>query len=181
MEKITKKKIYKNIYELNINLGKNESIKNIKENYIFNGRSVSAICFNRELKLFYFIRQFRPNYFFNKLKVKPLEIVAGGIEINETSRQAIIREIKEELGVKVVSLRKIDSLIVAPDCLEEITDIYFAEVPIIKNFEINNPKEGEYIKIIPLKKNEVLELIKNNRTQNLVTKYALLKIKEIMI
>ncbi|MDG2165489.1 MAG: NUDIX hydrolase [Alphaproteobacteria bacterium] len=181
MEKITKKKIYKNIYELNINLGKSKSIKDIKENYIFNGRSVSAICFNRELKIFYFIRQFRPNYFFNKFKVNPLEIVAGGVKKNESSRHAILREIKEELGVKAVSLKKIDSLIIAPDCLEEITEIYFAEVPIIKNFEINNPKEGEYIKIISLKKNEALELINKNNTQNLVTKYALLKIKEIKI
>ena len=42
-------------------------------------------------------------------------------------------------------------------------------------------QEGEYIKIISLKKNEALELINKNNTQNLVTKYALLKIKEIKI
>ena len=181
MEKIRKKKIYKNIYELNINFGKSKSIKNISENYIFNGRSVSAICFNRKLKIFYFIRQFRPNYFFNKFKVKPLEIVAGGIKRNESSRQAIHREIKEELGVTAVSIKKIDSLIIAPDCLEEITDVYLAEVPVIKKFEINNPKEGEYIKIISLKKDKALELINKNSIQNLVTKYALLKIRDIKI
>ena len=75
MNKIKKKKIYKNIYELEINFDQNDKSKNIKENYIFNGRSVSAICFNRKIKVFYFIRQFRPNYFFNNTKRYPLEIV----------------------------------------------------------------------------------------------------------
>lgn len=80
MNKIKKKKIYKNIYELEINFDQKDKSKNIKENYIFNGRSVSAICFNRKIKVFYFIRQFRPNYFFNNTKRYPLEIVAGGIK-----------------------------------------------------------------------------------------------------
>ena len=84
----------------------------------------------------------RPNYFFHKFNNYPIEIVAGGINKNETSKKAIIREINEELGVKVISVKKIDSLIIAPDCLEEITDLYFAEVPIIQNFEISNPAEG---------------------------------------
>ena len=142
MNKIKKKKIYKNIYELEINFDQKDKTKNIKENYIFNGRSVSAICFNRKIKVFYFIRQFRPNYFFNNTKRYPLEIVAGGIKKKETSRQAVLREIHEELGVQALSVKKIDSLIIAPDCLEEITDIYLAEVPIINKFKIINDFEA---------------------------------------
>ena len=93
MNKIKKKKIYRNIYELEINFDQKDNSQNIKENFIFNGRSVSAICFNRKIKEFYFIRQFRPNYFFNNTKTYPLEIVAGGIKKKETSRQAVLREI----------------------------------------------------------------------------------------
>ena len=178
---IKKKKIFKNIYELNINFKLNKKNKNIKENFVFNGNSVSAICYNSEDKIFYFIRQFRPNYHYNNFSLYPLEIVAGGINNNESSRQAALREIKEELGVKPLSLKKLDSLIIAPDCLEEITHVYFAKVPKITKFEIVNYKEGEFIKIIPLKKTEVLMLTKSNKIQNIVTKYALLKICDLKI
>ena len=178
---IKKKKIYKNIYELNVNYKLNKKSKYIKENFIFNGNSVSAICYNAEEKVFYFIRQYRPNYHYNNFSSYPLEIVAGGINNKESSRQAALREIKEELGVKPISLEKLDSLIIAPDCLEEITDIYFAKVPKITKFEIVNYKEGELIKIIPMKKKEVLKLAKSNKTQNIVTKYAFMKICELKI
>ena len=105
---IKEKKIYKNIYELNIDFKFNKKTKFIKENFIFNGKSVSAICYNIEEKVFYFIRQFRPNYHYNNFSSYPLEIVAGGINNNETSRQAALREIKEELGIAPLSLKKLD-------------------------------------------------------------------------
>ena len=117
MESIKKRKIFNNIYELDIKFSKQKNTRVYKENYIFNGKSVSAICFNKDQKIFYFIKQMRPNYFFHKFNNYPLEIVAGGINKNETSKKAIIREIKEELGINVISVKKIDSLIIAPDCL----------------------------------------------------------------
>ena len=83
--------------------------------------------------------------------------------------------------MKAVSVKKIDTLIIAPDCLEEITDLYIAEVPLIHNFEINNPFEGEFIQIVKLKKNEIKELINKKKPQNIVTKIALMKILEIKI
>ena len=181
MTNIKKRKIYKNIYELFIKYTNKLDFKEIRENYIYNGNSVSAICFNKQDQVFYFIRQMRPNYFFNKFSPYPLEIVAGGINKKESSRQAIIREIKEELGVKPISVKKLESLIIAPDILEEITEIYLAYVPRITNFKIINPNEGEYIKIIPMKKKQILEILKTNRTQNIVTKYSFLKIKELKI
>ena len=72
-------------------------------------------------------------------------------------------------------------MIIAPDCLEEITDLYFAEVPIIQNFEINNPAEGEFIKIIKLNKKEIREHLNKKRPQNIITKFAFLKILETKI
>ena len=109
------------------------------------------------------------------------EFPGGKILVDENVEEALIREINEELGVKVISVKKIDSLIIAPDCLEEITDLYFAEVPIIQNFEISNPAEGEFIKIIKLNKKEIKELLNKERPQNIVTKIAFLKILETKI
>ena len=110
-----------------------------------------------------------------------MEFPGGKILPNETHEEGLKREIKEELGVKPISVKKLESLIVAPDILEEITDIYLANVPRITNFKIINPNEGEYIKIIPMKKKQILEILKTNKTQNIVTKYAFLKIKELKI
>lgn len=181
MVNIKKNKIFKNIYELDIRFSKKKNSEIYKENFIFNGKSVSAICYNRDLNVFYFIKQMRPNYFFHKFNNYPLEVVAGGINKNESNKKAIIREIKEELGVEAISVKKIDSLIIAPDCLEEITDLYFAEVPIIHKFEIINPMEGEFIKIIKLSKKEIKELLSKKKPQNIVTKIAFLKILETKI
>ncbi len=72
-------------------------------------------------------------------------------------------------------------MIIAPDILEEMTDIYLAKVPEIKNFKISNPQEGEFIKIVPLKKNDIYKLLRSNKPQNIVTKYILFKIKELKI
>ena len=43
MENIKKKRIYKNFFELNIKFDKKNESTEIKENYVFNGNSVSAL------------------------------------------------------------------------------------------------------------------------------------------
>ena len=85
-----KKKLAKKYYDLEFSLFQNGKKIKISENFQFNGHSVSAICYNKKEKIFYFIKQFRPNYYLSKNKIFPLEIVAGGIDSNENPRQAII-------------------------------------------------------------------------------------------
>ena len=176
-----KDKLAKKYYGLEFSLFQNGKKFKINENFQFNGHSVSAICYHNKEKIFYFIRQFRPNYYFNKNKIFPLEIVAGGIDPNENPRQAIIREIKEEIGVKPISVKKICALHVAPDCLDEITHLYVATVPKITNFQIFNKKQKELIKIVPVSINKIYEELKKNTNQNLVTRLALLEILKLKI
>ena len=80
-----KKKLVKKYYDLEFSLFQNGKKIKISENFQFNGHSVSAICYNKKEKIFYFIKQFRPNYYLSKNKIFPLEIVAGGIDPNENS------------------------------------------------------------------------------------------------
>jgi len=176
-----KKKLAKKYYDLEFSLFQNGKKIKINENFQFNGHSVSAICYNKKAKIFYFIKQFRPNYYLSKNKIFPLEIVAGGIDSNENPRQAIIREIGEEIGVKPISVKKICSLHVAPDCLDEITHLFVATVPKITNFQIYNKKQNELIKIVPIFIDKISDEIKKNTNQNLVTRLALLEILKLKI
>ena len=176
-----KKKLAKKYYDLEFSLFQNGKRIKISENFQFNGHSVSAICYHNKEKIFYFIKQFRPNYYLSKNKIFPLEIVAGGIDHNENPRQAIIREIKEEIGVKPISVKKICSLHVAPDCLDEITHLFIATVPKIINFQIFNKNQKELIEVVPVPRNKISEELKKNTNQNLVTRLALLEILKLKI
>ena len=179
--KYRKKNITKKFSNLEFTISQKGKEFQIKEHFQFNGHSVSAICYFPKEKIFYFIKQFRPNYFFNKNKGHPLEIVAGGIDKNENPKQAIVREIKEEIGVKALSIKKLCSLHIAPDCLDEITHLYIALVPKISNFQIFNKDQKELIEIVPIKYNQISKLLKDNKYQNVVTRLAMLEILKLKI
>ena len=68
-----KKKLAKKYYDLEFSLFQNGKKIKISENFQFNGHSVSAICYNKKEKIFYFIKQFRPNYYLSKNKIFPLK------------------------------------------------------------------------------------------------------------
>jgi len=179
--KYKKKNITKNFSNLEFSASQKGKEFQIKEHFQFNGHSVSAICYFPKEKIFYFIRQFRPNYFFNKNKAYPLEIVAGGIDKNENPKQAIVREIKEEIGVKALSIKKLCSLHIAPDCLDEITHLYIACVPKISNFHIFNKNQKESIEIVPIQYKKISKLLDENKYQNVVTRLAVLEILKLKI
>jgi len=69
------------------------------------GDVVFALCYSPEEKKFYLIKQFRPFYYVRKEKYK-FELVGGLVDKGETLTQALKREIKEEIGVKALRLKK---------------------------------------------------------------------------
>ena len=70
------------------------------------GDVVFALCYSPEEKKFYLIKQFRPFYYVRKEKYK-FELVGGLVDEGETLNQALKREIKEEIGVKALRLKKL--------------------------------------------------------------------------
>ena len=136
------------------------------------GDVVFALCYSTEEKKFYLIKQFRPFYFVRKEPLK-LEIVGGLVDKGETLKNAIKREIMEEIGVKTQSLRKLTTYCPVPGYSDEIVHVYFAEVDKIKKKNLYNRFENEEIKIYKLSLKQLLKINEAKNIQNVLTKISI--------
>ena len=136
------------------------------------GDVVFALCFSTEEKKFYLIKQFRPFYFVRKKKYK-YEIVGGLVDKGETIKSAIKREIKEEIGVKTLRLKKLTTYCPVPGYSDEIVHVYYAEVEKIKKNNLYNKYENEEIKIFKLSLNQLKKINKSKDIQNVLTKLSI--------
>ena len=136
------------------------------------GDVVFALCYSTEEKKFYLIKQFRPFYFVRKEPLK-LEIVGGLVDKGETLKNAIKREIMEEIGVKTLSLRKLTTYCPVPGYSDEIVHVYFAEVDKIKKKSLYNKFENEEIKIFKLSLNQLIKINYSKDIQNVLTKISI--------
>ena len=136
------------------------------------GDVVFALCYSPEEKKFYLIKQFRPFYFVRKKKYK-YEIVGGLVDKGETIKSAIKREIKEEIGVKTLRLKKLTTYCPVPGYSDEIVYVYYAEVEKIKKNNLYNKYENEEIKIFKLSLNQLKKINKSKDIQNVLTKLSI--------
>ena len=136
------------------------------------GDVVFALCYSTEEKKFYLIKQFRPFYFVRKKSFK-FEIVGGLVDKGESLRKAIKREIKEEIGVSTLKLKKLTTYCPVPGYSDEIVHVYYAEVEKIKNKLMYNKFENEEIKISELTLNQLKKINSSNSIQNVLTKISI--------
>lgn len=119
---------------------------------VVRGNAVAALVYDASIKKYIFVSQWRPGPTGNLI-----EVVAGMLDGNgEDPRDAIVREIKEEIGYKVDYIKLIDECYVSPGGSTELVTIYFCEV-----FEkISNggglAHEGEEIDIIEMSFDEMI-------------------------
>ena len=130
------------------------------------------MCYSPEEKKFYLIKQFRPFYFVRKKPLK-YEIVGGLVDKGETIKNALKREIMEEIGVKTLSLRKLTTYCPVPGYSDEIVHVYFAEVDKIKRNNLYNKFENEEIKIFKLSLNQLKKINDSKTVQNVLTKISI--------
>ena len=130
------------------------------------------MCYSPEEKKFYLIKQFRPFYFVRKKPLK-YEIVGGLVDKGETIKNALKREIMEEIGVKTQSLRKLTTYCPVPGYSDEIVHVYFAEVDKIKKSNLYNKFENEEIKIFKLSLNQLIKINNTKTIQNVLTKISI--------
>jgi len=136
------------------------------------GDVVFALCYSPKEKKFYLIKQFRPFYYVRKEKYK-FELVGGLVDKGETLNQALKREIKEEIGVKTLKLKKLTKYCPVPGYSDEIVHVYYAEVEKIKNSHLYNKFENEEIKVSKLSLNQLQKINSSKQIQNVLTKVSI--------
>ena len=136
------------------------------------GDVVFALCYSPEEKKFYLIKQFRPFYYVRKEKYK-FELVGGLVDKGETLTQALKREIKEEIGVKTLKLKKLTKYCPVPGYSDEIVHVYYAEVENIKDSHLYNKFENEEIKVSKLTLNQIKKINSSEQIQNVLTKVSI--------
>ena len=136
------------------------------------GDVVFALCYSPEEKKFYLIKQFRPFYYVRKEKYK-FELVGGLVDEGETLTKALKREIKEEIGVKTLKLKKLTKYCPVPGYSDEIVHVYYAEVENIKDSHLYNKFENEEIKVSKLNLNQIKKINSSEQIQNVLTKVSI--------
>ena len=124
------------------------------------------------VNFFYLIKQFRPFYYVRKEKYK-FELVGGLVDKGESLTQALKREIKEEIGVKALKLKKLTKYCPVPGYSDEIVHVYYAEVEKIKGSHLYNKFENEEIKVSKLSFNQIKKINFSEQIQNVLTKVSI--------
>lgn len=112
---------YLSVDELTI---KTKSGKDVKREVMVRKNAVAALVYDKSTKKYIFVSQFRPGS-----STDIIEIPAGVLDHgDEDKRDAISREIEEEIGYKSDSIKLIDECYISPGGTTEMITIYFVEV-----------------------------------------------------
>lgn len=144
-----KYKGFLNVDELTV---KTKGGKEVKRELMVRKDAVSAVVYDTIKKKFIFVSQWRPGS-----NSDITELVAGTLDkLNEDPRDAMMREIDEEIGYKTDSIKLIDECYMSPGGTSEIITIYYCEVSQKIGEGGGVADENEEIDIIEMDLNEVL-------------------------
>lgn len=136
-----------NIDELTI---KTRSGKEVKRQVMVRKDAVAGVVYDTSKKKFIFVNQYRPGS-----NSEIVEIVAGTLDVEgEDPREAMIREIDEEIGYKTDSIVLIDECYMSPGGSSEVITIYYCEVS--NQTHAGGGLEYEDIDVIEMDIDEVL-------------------------
>lgn len=121
VDRKNKYKGFLNIDELTV---KTRSGQEVKREVMVRKDAVAGVVYDTKLKKFIFVNQWRPG-----TNNDIIELVAGTLDIpGEDPREAMIREIDEEVGYKTDSIVLIDECYMSPGGSTELISIYYCEV-----------------------------------------------------
>lgn len=131
---------------------KNRRGQEVKREVMRRQDAVAALVFDTTNQKYIFVSQWRPG-----ASTDVIEIPAGTLDHEgEDPREAISREIEEEIGYKVDTLKLIDEGWVSPGGTTEKVTVYYAEVSQKIGEGGGLISEGEDIDIIEMSKDEML-------------------------
>ena len=141
---------YKGFLTLDQLTVKNRGGKEVKRELLVKKDAVAAVVYNTETKKFIFVNQWRPGS-----NSEIIEIAAGTLDVpGEDAREAMKREIDEEIGYKTDLIKLIDECYTSPGGTNEIVTVYYAEVS--EKIGEGGGLENEDIDIIEMDLEEVL-------------------------
>jgi len=146
----SKYKGYLNIDEITF---KNKKGKEVKREVMNRKNAVSSLVYDTVKKQYVFVSQWRPATSNNIIEI-PAGVLDHG---DEDPRNAIIREIEEEIGYKVDNIKLIDEGFVSPGGTSEMISIYFSEVSEKIGDGGGVENEDEEIDIIEMSRDEMLK------------------------
>ena len=105
-------------------------------------------------------------YIFVKQYRKPIdqflvEVVAGGMDEGETPEECAIREVHEETGYAVKSIRSLGQIVSCPGYCDEILHGFFVELE--ERAGQTDPDEDENVETVVLSKDEVEAQIRSGQ------------------
>ena len=143
-----------------------------KREIIDHNGGVCAVVKTKEGKI-KFVRQYR--YAFSEFTI---EVPAGKIERGEEADYTIIRELEEEVGVKVNSIEKITVIYSSPGCFKEKLHLYYTDDYELcsKHFDFD-----EDLDEFELTYEEAIEKIKNGEIKDAKTICIILMVRDKFI
>lgn len=124
----------------------------IKREVMTRKNAVAALVFNKETKKYIFVSQWRPG-----VSGDIIEIPAGTLDHpGEDQREAMIREVEEEIGYKVDGIKMLDECYMSPGGSTEIITIYFCTVSEKIGEGGGLEEEHEEIDVIEMDRSEML-------------------------
>ena len=112
--------------------------------------AVAGVVYDTKKKKFIFVNQYRPGS-----NTEILEIVAGTLDVEgEDPRDAMIREIDEEIGYETDNIVLIDECYMSPGGSSEVITIYYCDVS--KKIHAGGGLENEDIDVVEMDLDEVL-------------------------
>lgn len=134
------------------------------------GDSVAVLIYEKDTDSFLFTEQYR---YPSSRRDCPfmLEIVAGAVDEGESAEQAGMREIKEEIGYEVSSLKLIHEYFPSPGMSAEKIYLYFTTVNSSdqKHKGGGSISEKEDIKLIKLSRKQALKMLQSGHFNNSIT------------
>ncbi|MBM7614025.1 NUDIX hydrolase [Alkaliphilus hydrothermalis] len=143
-----------------------------KREIVEHGGAVGVVAVTPDGKLL-FVKQFR-----KAVEGDLLEIPAGKIEKDEDPKDCALRELEEETGYTTSKITKMLDFYTSPGFSNEVIHIYLAEE--LEQGEAC-PDEDEYIEVISLTLEEMLELIKKGEVKDSKTIVAILYYQNVLL
>lgn len=107
-----------------------------------------------------------------------LEIPAGKLDApDEDSREAVLRELREETGARCKSLTYLGTYLASPAILDEMINLYLARE---LDFGECDPDDDEFIDVVQIPLDEMVDRVMTGEILDGKTQLAVLKVNELL-